>query len=61
MPLSHGIRFIWVDQHIGRAGAYLVFRNRFQNTLEEAVSVPPDALNVLFWALTKSWTIFIRT
>ena len=59
MPLSNGVRFIWVDQHIGRAGAYLVFRSRFQDTLEEAVSVPPDALNVLIWALEQNLGPFL--
>jgi len=59
MALANGLRFIWLDKYIGRDGEYEAFKSRFQNTLEEAAAVPPDAINVLIWAMEQNIAPFL--
>jgi hypothetical protein len=54
MVLGNGVRIIWLDAYIGQDGKYHAFKRKFQTTLEPAAAVPPDALNVLIWALEQN-------
>jgi tetratricopeptide (TPR) repeat protein len=54
MVLGNGVRIIWLDAYIGEDGKYHAFKRKFHTTLEPAASVPPDALDVLIWALTQN-------
>ncbi|CAF0774088.1 unnamed protein product [Adineta steineri] len=62
MALANGVRFIWLDTHIGRDGEYQEFKRRFQNTLEETAAVPPvpqDPINALILALELNGAPFL--
>jgi hypothetical protein len=59
MVSADGLRFIWLDQHIGRDGEYEAFKSKCQNTLEEAAAIPPDAINVLIWAMEQNVAPFL--
>jgi hypothetical protein len=59
MALANGVRFIWLDEHIGRDGEYQEFKKQFQNTLKPAGAVPPDAIDVLIWTLEQNAAPFL--
>jgi tetratricopeptide (TPR) repeat protein len=54
MVLGNGVRIIWLDAYIGEDGHYHAFKRNFQTALQPAAAVPPDALNVLIWALEQN-------
>jgi tetratricopeptide (TPR) repeat protein len=59
MALANGVRFVWLDEHIGRVGKYQEFKRRFRNTLKPTAAAPPDAINVTIWTLEQNAAPFL--
>lgn len=49
MVLGDGLRFIWLDRHIGIMGEYQTFKQQFRANLQPAVAMPPNNINELIW------------
>jgi hypothetical protein len=47
MALANGLRFIWLDTHIGVMGQYQTLKNQFQSNLQPIAAMPPNSINEL--------------
>ncbi len=45
MALANGLRFIWLDTHIGVMGQYQTLKEQFRSNLRPVMDVPPDSIN----------------
>jgi hypothetical protein len=59
MALADGIRFIWLDTHIGKEEEYNEFKKQFRDALEPTITMPPDAINSLICALDLNVAPFL--
>ena len=47
MVLGDGLRFIWLDKHIGIMGEYQDFKQQFRSNLQPVGAMPPNNINEL--------------
>ena len=47
MVLANGLRFIWLDTHIGIMGEYKQLKEQFQSNLRPVGAMPPNNINEL--------------
>jgi hypothetical protein len=47
MALANGLRFIWLDTHIGVMGEYQTLKKQFQSNLMPVAAMPPNSINEL--------------
>ncbi|CAF0774062.1 unnamed protein product [Adineta ricciae] len=59
MSLGNGIRFIWLDAHIGRDNEYDQFKKKFSQALEPTTVMPPDQIDSLICALNENAAPFL--
>jgi hypothetical protein len=45
MALANGLRFIWLDTHIGVMGQYQALKEQFRSNLRPVMAVPPESVN----------------
>jgi hypothetical protein len=59
MALANGVRFIWLDTHIGQDGEYHEFKRMFRTALDPTTVMPPDHIDSLICALNENAAPFL--